>query len=249
MSLTTDKDEDGFKIIATFGKKVVGCVDKTGGVVEMETNSDIPFRQAIDTDTERQVLYVTGPSGSGKSYYTRQFIEDYHKKFPKRPVYVFSSLSECKTLDKIKYLKRIKVKEEKFLCSELSAKDFRETLCIFDDCDVISNKLIKKKIFDILNQLLELGRHMHTSVVFTSHNANAGLDTKKILTESHSITIYPRNMGSRPLRYLLGEYLGMDKKEIKKIKKCNGRWVTICKTTYPMTFFDEKKVHIKTMED
>jgi len=106
-------------------------------------------------------------------------IEDYHKKFPKRNVYVFSSLTECATLDKLKYLKRIKVKEDKFLNSELTAKDFAESLTIFDDCDVISNKPVKKKIFDVLNSILETGRHFKCSVVFTSHNANMGLDTKK----------------------------------------------------------------------
>ena len=249
MSLTTDKDENGFKIIATFGKKIVGCIDKQGGPTEMDTTVDVPFRQAVDTDTERSVLYVTGPSGSGKSYYTRQYIEDYHKKFPKRNVYVFSSLSECATLDKLKYLKRIKVKEDKFLNSDLSAKDFAESLTVFDDCDVISNKIVKKKIFDVLNSILETGRHFKCSVVFTSHNANMGLDTKKILTESHSITIYPRNMGAKPLKYLLSEYLGFDRKEIGKLKKCSGRWVTICKTTYPMTFFDQQKVSVKQMSE
>ena len=146
------------------------------------------------------------------------------------------------------YQKRIKIKESKFLSTDLNAGDFKESLCVFDDCDVISNKLVKLKVFEILNAILETGRHFKVSCIFTSHNANMGLDTKRILNESHSITIFPRNMGNKPLRYLLGEYLGFDNNEVKKLKKCNGRWVTICKT-YPMTFFDEKDMYIKDMED
>ena len=251
MSLTTDDKHMGFVPIATFGKKIVGVVDNPlvhNGKVKIETTEKDPFRQAVNKDTERQILYITAPSGSGKSYYTRQFIEDYHKAYPKRNVYVFSSLSECATLDKLKYLKRIKIKEAKFLGMDLTAQDFKESLCIFDDTDCITNKLIKLKVFTLLNSILETGRHFKVSCVFTSHNANMGLDTKRILNEAHSITIFPRNMGNRQLKYLLGEYMGFSKDEIKKLKKCNGRWVSICKT-YPMVFFDNTSIHIKDMDD
>lgn len=251
MSLTTDDKTNGFVPIATFGKKIVGVVDNPlvhNGTIKLETTEKDPFRQAINKDTERQILYITAPSGSGKSYYTRQFIEDYHKAYPKRNVFVFSSLNECATLDKLKYLKRIKIKEAKFLGMDLTAEDFKESLCIFDDTDCITNKLIKLKVFSLLNSILETGRHFKVSCVFTSHNANAGLDTKRILNEAHSITIFPKNMGNRSLKYLLDNYLGFDKDEVKRLKKCSGRWITILKS-YPMVFFDNTEMFIKDMDD
>jgi GTPase SAR1 family protein len=229
-------------------KNVYGVLDKGVGETRMTTSESDPFRLAVNKETERQILYITGQSGSGKSYFTRQFIEDYHKAYPKRNVFVFSSLSDDTTLDKLKYLKRIKIKEDKFLNTPLSAEDFQESLTIFDDCDCITNKVIKKKIFDILNSILETGRHFKTSCVFTSHNANAGLDTKRILNESHSITIFPRNMGNRQIKYLLGEYLGFDKNQVKKLKKCEGRWVTVVKS-YPMIFFSNTEMFIKDSDD
>ena len=131
---------------------------------------------------------------------------------------------------------------------ELNAIDFKDSLCIFDDTDVISNKLIKLKVFTLLNSILETGRHSRVSCVFTSHNANAGLDTKRILNEAHSITIFPKNMGNRQLKYLLGEYMGFSKEEIKRLKKCSGRWTTIVKS-YPMTFFNHTDMFIKDMDD
>ena len=292
MSLTTNSNDISIPV-CTFGKQVVGIMDKAGnGPIEMETTAAMPYRQAINKNTERQILYVTGPSGSGKSWFTKQFIEDYHKAYPKRPVYVFSALTCCATLDKLKYLKRIKIKESKFLgmelnaidfknslvkakslsfscCAtldklkylkrikikeskflnmELNAVDFKDSLVIFDDCDCIVNKLMKEKVMDILNSILETGRHESVSVVFTSHLATAGNMTKRILNEAHAIVIYPANMGTRQLKYLLAEYLGFSKAEIKKVKKTNGRWCSINKT-YPMTFFDEKTIHIKQIED
>jgi hypothetical protein len=159
--------------------------------------------------------------------------------YPKRDVFMFSSLADDTTLDKLKYLKRIKIKETPFLTGSVGAEDFKDTLCIFDDVDVISNKEVKNKVFKLLNEMLEIGRHFNISVIFTSHCATMGNDTKRILNECHSITIFPKNLGGKTSKYLLDQYLGMDKEQIKKLKKVNSRWVTILKT-YPQCIISEK---------
>jgi Cdc6-like AAA superfamily ATPase len=69
---------------------------------------DGKFQQIPDTTKEREILYITGPSGSGKSTYTRKFLEQYKKKHKDRPIYLFSSLPEDESLDKIKP-KRVKL--------------------------------------------------------------------------------------------------------------------------------------------
>jgi hypothetical protein len=91
--------------------------------------------------------------------------------------------------------------------------------------------------------VLDTGRHTKTSVVYTSHLANAGLQTKHILSECHSITIFPKSLGGRAMKYLLDNYLGLDKQQIKKLKKIESRWVTIVKT-YPMCILGEKNALI-----
>jgi hypothetical protein len=251
MSLTIDTATTGFIPIATFGKRTLGVVDRVvpDGVISYFTNEKEPFRLAVNKDIERQVIYVTAPSGSGKSYFTKQYIEDYHKAYPKRMVFMFSSLLSDTTLDKLKYLKRMKIKEEKFLNTELTAQDFKESLCIFDDIDVIADKVVKKKVYQILNSLLQIGRHERVSVVFTSHLATCGQDTKIILAEAHNIVVFPRNAGARSLKYLLYEYLGFSKQQIKQLRNCSGRWVCIARTTYPMSFFSHTEAFIKQNED
>lgn len=228
-------------------KRSYGVLDRNGGDTIIETTETDPFRLSVNKNTERQIVYVTAPSGSGKSYFTKQFIEDYHKAYPKRPVYVFSSLDDCATLDKLKYLKRIKIKQPIFLERELTAKDFSESLVIFDDCDCLTHKPIKKRVFEILNGILETGRHFKTSVVFTSHTATNGNETKKILNESHVICVFPRTAGNRTLKYLLDQYLGFNKEDIKKLKNCSGRWVCINKT-FPMTYFSHTQLQIRGIE-
>jgi hypothetical protein len=237
-------------MVATVGKKTLYLSDKPveEGMNEFKSKNDTNIQHIPDKNTERSVLYITGQSGSGKSYYTKQYIAEYHKMYPKRNVFVFSSLADDETLDKLKYLKRIKIKEEPFLSSDIGAVDFKDTLCIYDDIDVISNKIIKTKVFKLLNEMLEIGRHFNTSVIFTSHNATMGLDTKRILNECTSITLFPKNLGGKTSKYLLDGYLGIDKNQIKKLKKVNSRWVTILKT-YPMMCLSENEAWIINSTD
>jgi hypothetical protein len=239
--LTFDEDYNG-KMIAKIGNKTLYVCDKAvpDGFNTYKCKGDTTIQQIPDKQTERSILYITAPSGSGKSFYTREYIAQYHKMYPKRDIFIFSSLDSDPTLDKLKYIKRIKIKEEVFLNTDLTSIDFKDSLCVFDDCDVISNKQIKQKVFKILNEILQVGRHSNISCIFTSHNATMGNETKIILSEAHSITLFPKNDGGKTMRYLLDQYLGFDKDEIKKLKTLTGRWTTVIKS-YPMVVLSEKE--------
>ena len=204
---------------------------------ECDYNESI--QQLPDKETERSILYITGPSGSGKSYYTRNYILEYKKLFPKNNIYVFSSLDSDETLDKIPKIKRIKF-TDKFMMYDFRITDFKDSLTIFDDIDSETNKLKKIKIFGILSMILNTGRHVRCSVVYTSHLSCAGNETKLILSECHSVTIFVKNMGNRSLKYLLDSYFGLDKHQIDYVKKIDSRWVTLVKT-YPSILISEKE--------
>ena len=194
--------------------------------------------QHMPNNKDRDVLYISAMSGSGKSYYTAEYAKQYHKKYSKNPIYLFSSIDEDKCLDNIKCIKRIDIKKPEFLNMELTAKDMENSLLIFDDCDVITNKAIKKAVFNILDSVLQTGRHFCISVIFTSHNACSGQQTKIILNESTSITIFPSTSGNKSLNYLCDQYLGLDKKQIASLKKIKGRWATFVRA-YPRCILTE----------
>ena len=103
-------------------------------------------------------------------------------------------------------------------------------------------------MFSLLNSILETGRHFNASVIFTSHNATMGLDTKRILNECHSITLFPKNLGGKTSKYLLDGYIGLDKNQIKKLKKVNSRWVTIIKS-YPQVILSEHEAWVVNTSD
>jgi len=233
-------------IICTAGKKSIYVTEKPveDGFDSYKPKTDIKLEHAINKDTERQILYISAASGAGKSHYALGFAQAYHKAYPKRPIYLFSYLDQCDTLDKLKAIKRVKIKAENFLTDEIEAEDLKESLCIFDDCDCISDKKTKKKVFEILKKILETGRHFKTSVIFTSHTACNGAETKTILNEASSLTIFPKTMGNKNLKYLLESYFGLDKHEIAKIKALPSRWVSLTKT-FPPCVFTEKEIYIR----
>ena len=186
---------------------------------------------------ERFISYVSGQSGSGKSYFTNKLAEEYHSMYPKRAIYLFSLLTEDKSI-KCKHIKRIKL-DNNFLKTDLSLADMKNCLLIFDDIDCIKQKHIKGKLDHIVDTLCQVGRHSNSSLVFVSHMPCNGKDTKMILNECNNITIFPKTMGNRSLRYLLGEYFGLDKKQIQKIKKLDSRHITLVRS-YPMVLLHEK---------
>ena len=66
------------------------------------------FQFLPDKTASRQILYITGASGSGKSTCTRKFVKEYKNIWKDREVHLFSALKEDESLDEIKP-KRFKI--------------------------------------------------------------------------------------------------------------------------------------------
>lgn len=235
-----DKDRDTKKMILFISpdKSAPMTPYKEVKMRDKATLQVIPNKKA-----ERTIRYVTGASGSGKSYFTKEYADEYKKMYPKREIYILSSIKEDKTLDKIKGLKRIKLDSQEFLTNDLTAEDFKDSMVIFDDTDVLTIKAQKLKVDSILNSVLETGRHFNVEVVFTSHLACDGLRTKRILNECKSVTIFPCGLGNKSMKYLLDNYFGLDRNQIKKIKNTESRSVTIVKS-FPMVAISSKEAFI-----
>lgn len=190
----------------------------------------------------RSIIYISGASGSGKSFYTMSYLKLYKSIFKNNDVYFISSLYEDPTCDIYKSLfKRVKL-DDKFLNSQIPLSDFKNSLVIFDDIDVIADKNIRQKVFNILNGLLQTGRHSNTSIVYINHQPCQGVLTKTILAESHSVVVFPHCAGGRTLKYLLNGYFGMSNKQVDDLKKIQTRWVCIIKG-FPLLVAYQKGIY------
>jgi Cdc6-like AAA superfamily ATPase len=56
---------------------------------KLEIGNSSKLQMVPDTSSERSVYYITGPSGSGKSYFVRMYCEQYKKKFKDNEIYLF----------------------------------------------------------------------------------------------------------------------------------------------------------------
>lgn len=246
MSLNLDKE--GIPLCVIMGGKNDGekvylsdKMDDDDNLKKIKTYQNLAlkdgiFQQIPNTKKERDVGVVVGSSGSGKSTYINKYIKQYKKIYKKREIYFFSNLTEDKSLD-VK-INRIKIDDE-LLDDPLTVEDFKDSLVIFDDIDVISNKFLKEAVYKIMNQILETGRHFRVSCIMTSHLSN-GLNMKRILNESQFFVYFPWG-STKSTNYVLENYIGIDKNDIKKIKSTKSRWACVYKN-YPQGVLTEKNV-------
>jgi len=198
------------------------------------------FQFIPDENKERFIAYIVGASGSGKSYFASDLANAYKKQNPENPVYLLSYVDSDSSIERVKGIERIKLDDE-FISADLNTDDFANSLIIFDDCDAITAKAMKAKLRDLLGKLLNTGRHARVSVIYLSHIACGGLETKGILNEAHSITFFPATLGGRARNYLLNQYLGFSKKQIEAIDDIPGRAITVVKS-FPMMIVSEKMI-------
>ena len=177
--------------------------EKVDGFNELEIEESHHFQLIPDLNKKRDCIYVAAQSGAGKSYFCTQYLKEYIKMHPKNPIYLFSYLDEDETIDEIKKINRFDIHDKEFMDEELNPKDFKDSCIVLDDIEMISEKKLKNKILDFFKKLLQVGRHFNTTVVFACHEVCNGNETKTILNECHSVTIFPKVAGNKKLTYLL----------------------------------------------
>ena len=227
-----------------YNNKIITYIDKETDDDEIYREfdhidlDDGKFEPFPNLDRERDVIFIAGPSGSGKSFYTKLYLRNYMKMYPKNGLYMFSKLTEDSSLDDVKELRRIKI-DKTLITSPLDVEDFKDCLIIFDDIDCIKDKAQKEALNDLKDSVLETGRHTRTTILITSHLACKGAETRSILNECHSLTFF---LGSgMPVDYLLQNYVGLQKKQIQALKLIPSRSVTIFRS-YPMMVMTETKL-------
>ena len=119
-------------------------VEDGNSVKSFTCEDDEKVEQIPNILKERDVVYCSGMSGSGKSFCIKKFAQWYQKLYKDREIYLFSGIEkDSGSLDQIKNLKRVKIFEDGFLDSEFSLEDFKDSLVIFDDLEMINDKKLR----------------------------------------------------------------------------------------------------------
>ena len=207
-------------------------------------NGDYCFQLVPDRNKERDIIYITGQSGSGKSYFTAQYCIQYNRIFPKNKIYLISSLNEDETLEKLNKIKdnfiiRIDISPE-LITDNINAKDFENSLVIFDDFEVLKDKKLREYVSSIRDEILETGRHHKTSMICTYHLPTNSHDTRRIINECHAVVFFP-HVSNFKIKNLLENYLGMHKDFLKWTKSKKSRWACVIRG-FPNMFINESEL-------
>ena len=190
---------------------------------------------------ERHFIVISGKSGSGKSFWTRNYIKNWLKLFPKNPVFIFSPVMEDKAYDDLK-IQRV-ILDESLLEDPIDVEDLENSLCIFDDHDQIKEPQIKAEIKRLIDNIAEIGRHKNISCCVLIHKIANFKDTRNLLNEATHTVLFLRGFKGGINKYYLTKYQELDKKEIEKVYKLPSRWVCF-QCNYPAYIMYEKGVYV-----
>ncbi len=81
----------------------------------------------------------------------------------------------------------------------------------------------------------------------TKHLPSNRTDTRRILNECHIFVYFPRSSSAK-IKYVLQEYIGLDKNQISEFKRKNSRWIAII-LNFPGIFIAEHCLGLLDMQD
>lgn len=189
----------------------------------------------------RDVVYIGGRSGSGKSYQVAEYVKRFKKMFDEAEVFLFSPIKGekvFKDLD-IKQIDLDTIGEDKIDISQFP----EGCLVIFDDIDSILDKNAKERISELMHQILQIGRHTKTYTVITKHLLNDYSKTRNICNEFTRVILFPAGSSHKNLTYFLEKYVGLDKHQIEKVLGMKSRHVIIS-STVPMFAMCPNKIYL-----
>ena len=186
-------------------------------------------------------VFVSGLSGSGKSTMIQNLILNNPPKGDGF-VFLFSPIEEDQSLSKIKKLIHLdfsdfeRENEKEFEFEDIPAG----SICIFDDYQTAPKHLLPL-YQELLDKIMERGRHNSISCYVVSHNPLAGAKTKVSIRESTYMLVFPRS-NPRDVRVLLKTYCGFNDHEIDQIMNIRSRWALVKKTVPRYTFGEHQAI-------
>lgn len=185
----------------------------------------LPPPAGPDDKIKREIFVVTGPSGSGKSYWIRSYVRNYLKLFPKHSVFLISSLSHDDTLDAVKELQRIDT--DKLVANPpKDVKTWTNSLLLIDDVEGL-DAAKAAAVQRVQDMVASEGRHTGTTLIRASHLSTDYKRTRLLLQEAHGFILFPQAGAHSQYTYLLTKYGGMEKKVVANLLATPTRWILV----------------------
>lgn len=220
------------------------------GALQVEIPMDCRFSVLPSTDKDkRNCYYVAGASGSGKSWFAKMVAQNYAKMYPDRPIYLISKLEADETIDSCDP-PPIRIDHKEFVDNPPDINKLSNSLVIFDDYDVIQGKE-GDAVHTLIDDIATMGRKHGDgqgciSMLCLTHALTNYKKTRVLLNECDHYVVYPQNTNAKGLRYLLGTYMGLERDDIRRLKKM-GRYVVLSKN-YPQFLLSGNRCELLHLE-
>ena len=190
----------------------------------------------------REIDYVCGKSGSGKSTTVGKKALNYKRLNPDKPIYIFSMIDKDPAIDMLGG-KRIKI-DNNLVDNPIDIQNeiHDGALIIFDDVnpDTIVDKKLVKAIEVLKLKILEYGRKNNIYLIVSSHliSPNDKKFGRVILNELTNLVVYPHGGSLGQQVYVLNKHLGYTKNEAIKYMKLPSHWIQFS-NSYPSYILTE----------
>lgn len=196
-------------------------------------------------DKKREVVYITGPNGVGKTIFEDNYAILYKKIYPTRKIFFFSipinlgytkdcALTKSNEYEFVNVCDFVKLIED----NDIDDNKFKESLMIFDDLSLDAKGT--KLIWDFINKITETYRKLNTSILVSAHLTTNYKLTRSIIGETDRYVFFPHSLAGRSNR-LLKDYYKIPQKTIDKILKTTSTWV--CVDAKKSIIIDEKQIY------
>jgi hypothetical protein len=238
MAVVRGGDDDG-KVLSLLDDRNHSPSD-----IKLEGESKFEVLPSIDPE-KRQVFYIAGQSGSGKSYFCRKLCEKYAKLFPNRSIYLISKLQHDDTLDSMTIGRPKRISLDSLVEDYPALEEFEDCMVVFDDFDTLDKPYITV-VQKLIDDLAIQGRHTRTSMCVLSHYLSNYKKTRLILSEAQYLVVYPMSTSARALISVATSYGGLDPDQAKELKRL-GRWACIYKN-YPGVVIAEQRAFLPNQQ-
>ena len=218
------------------GQYLYMCESKMG-LNEVKMGKDEKLQPVPDREIVEKI-YISAPSGAGKSTFTANWIREFRKMFRKDDIYLFSSIASDRVLDKQDPTRIIL--DDELLNDPIDVEELSQSLVVLDDIATIRDKEMRTYLEGLGDHILEVGRHFDVRLLITSHLLSNYSSTRRVLNEATCVVVFPKSgSGTYHIRNFLKTYCGLDSKQIKRFLNLPSRWVAIYRS-YPQYVMYEK---------
>ena len=204
--------------------------------VDSNDNFFSPVPYVKDNEISAISYFIAGVSGSGKSHYTSQLVNNIltlkrfnnigHLKEAADVYLITSAVLDDPAYEKsLKKYFKLDINHDDFF--NLTFSDFKNCIVIFDDVTSMSNKNTEIFIARLQKSIGENSRKSNVAMVSISHQSRDFNKTKYLIHEANYYVLFPHASWNDSKKFLKS-YLDYDDNQLKKIKKISTKTRGIC---------------------